>query len=200
MGRPLVCQRQKSNKSAFFIALFTRKHMKNLTFSSVAAILVLAGCAQKDTTAPAAPLQTMSFRATITSDNKCTVETLGQTYTSVGQVRGVVLPAFSGTLDNAGYHAVGCWVGTPDGVGGDLAVLFEGDSRGKPFDTGTFQPKFEPTFGGSEKNVSISFFSTALTGGRLATVDTSTGSVVVTSDAAGNRTVKVDVSVIKYEM
>lgn len=173
--------------------------MKKSTFPSIAALIVLAGCAQKDAVAPALP-QTLSFRATITPDNKCTVEALGRTYTSVGQVRGVVLPSFSGTLDNAGYHAVGCWVGAPDGSGGDLAVLFEGDSRGKPFDTGTFQPKFEPTFGGSDKNVSISFFSTALTGGRLATIDQSTGSVVVTSDAAGNRTVKVDVSVIKYEM
>jgi hypothetical protein len=173
--------------------------MKKLTFSSIAAVLVLAGCAQKDATAPV-PLETLSFRATITPDNKCTVETLGRTYTSVGQVRGVVLPSFSGTLDNAGYHAVGCWVGAPDGSGGDLAVLFEGDSRGKPFDTGTFQPKFEPAFGGSDKIASISFFTTALTGWRLATVDQSTGSVVVTSDAAGNRTVKVDVSVIKYEM
>ena len=140
------------------------------------------------------------FRATITPDNKCVVETLGKTYTSVGQVRGVVLPAFSGTLDNAGYHAVGCWVGALDGSDGDLALLFEGDSRGKPFETGTFQPKFEPTFGGPDKVVSISFFAKALTGGRLATVDQSTGSVVVTSDAAGNRTVRVDVSVVKYEM
>lgn len=173
--------------------------MKNLILSSVAAVVVLAGCTPKDATAPALP-ESVAFRATITPDNKCTVETLGKTYTSVGQVRGAVLPAFSGTLDNTGYHAVGCWVGAPDGTGGDLAVLFEGDSRGKPFDTGTFQPRFEPTFGGSNKVVSISFFSTAVTGGRLATIDQSTGSVVVTSDAAGNRTVKVDVSVIKYEM
>jgi uncharacterized lipoprotein YbaY len=172
--------------------------MRHFGFSSIAAALVLAGCA-KETTAPVQPAS-VTLRATITPDNRCTVETLGQTYTSIGQVRGVVLPAFSGNLENDGYHAVGCWVAAPDGTDGDLVVLFAGNSFQKQFETGTFQPRFEPPFGATDKIVSVSFRAAVLTNQRLATVDQSTGSVVVDSDAKGNRTVRVDVTAIKYDL
>jgi hypothetical protein len=172
--------------------------MRNIALSSIATIFVVAGCA-KETTAPV-QLESFPLRATVTPDNRCTVEALGMTYTSIGQVRGVVLPAFSGTLENAGYHAVGCWVAAPDGSDGDLVVLFSGDSFQKQFETGTFQPRFEPPFGASEKIVSVSFRAAILPNERLATVDESTGSVVVESNSAGNRTVRVDVTAIKYEL
>jgi hypothetical protein len=172
--------------------------MRNIALSFIATILVVAGCA-KETTAPV-QLESFPLRATITPDNRCTVDALGKTYTSIGQVRGVVLPAFSGTLENAGYHSVGCWVAASDGSDGDLVVLFAGDSYQKQFDTGTFQPRFEPPFGAADKIASVSFRAAILPNERLATVDQSTGSVVVESNSAGNRTVRVDVTAIKYEL
>jgi hypothetical protein len=172
--------------------------MRNIALSSIATIFVVAGCA-RETTAPV-QLESFPLRATVTPDNRCTVEALGKTYTSIGQVRGVVLPSFSGTLENAGYHAVGCWVAAPDGSDGDLVVLFSGDSYQKQFETGIFQPCFEPPFGTTDKIVSVSFRAAILPNERLATVDQSTGSVVIESNSSGNRTVRVDVTAIKYEL
>jgi hypothetical protein len=172
--------------------------MRNIALSSIATILVVAGCV-KETTAPV-QLESFPLRATITPDNRCTVEALGKTYTSVGQVRGAVLPGFSGTLVNTGYHSVGCWVAAPDGSDGDLVVLFTGDSYQKQFETGTFEPRFEPPFGTTNKFVSVSFTAAILPNERLATVDQSTGTVVVDSNSSGDRTVRVDVTAIKYQL
>ncbi len=172
--------------------------MRSIALSSIATILVVGGCI-KETTAPVR-LESFPLRATITPDNRCMVSALGKTYTSIGQVRGVVLPAFSGTLENAGYHAVGCWVAAPDGSDGDLVILFSGDSYQKQFATGTFQPRFEPPFGTTDKIVSVSFRAAILPNERLATVDQSTGAVVVDSNSSGNRTIRVDVTAIKYQL
>ncbi len=172
--------------------------MKNIVFTSIVAITALAagGC-KKSTTAP--QVETFPLRATVTPDNHCTVEALGKTYTSIGQVRGAVLPAFSGSLESEGYHAIGCWVSNVDGSDGDLIITFAGNSFQKPFPTGTFTPAFEPPFGSSEKIVTVSFHASSYGDEKLKTVNESTGTVTVESSAAGDRTIRVDVMAAKYQ-
>ena len=55
-------------------------------------------------------------------------------------VRGAVLPDFSGSLDNDGYHAIGCWVSNADGSDGDLIVTFS--IHRQPFPAGTIRANF----------------------------------------------------------
>jgi len=160
-------------------------------------LLVFVGCVVEPTAAP--PLETFALRATVTPDNKCTVEALGRTYTSVGMVRGAVLPDFSGSLENDGYHAIGCWVSNADGTDGDLIVTFSGNSFQQPFPTGTFEPIFEPPFGSTEKLVSVSFRASFFPNEKLRTNNGSAGSVVVESASSGARTIHVDVMAIKYQ-
>ncbi|HYN81489.1 MAG TPA: hypothetical protein VES88_08305 [Gemmatimonadaceae bacterium] len=161
------------------------------------AALVATGCIQ-DLSGPPA-VETIPLRATITPDNRCTVETLGRTYTSIGHVRGATPPTFTGTLENSGFHAVGCWVAMSDGTDGDFVLLFSGDSFQKPFEVGSYLPRFEPPYGSSEKLVSVSFQTVALPDHRLKTVDQSTGAVTIEAAPGGGRIIRVDVSVIKYE-
>jgi hypothetical protein len=165
--------------------------------AAATALLTLGGCVVEPTTP--ASLDTFPLRATVTPDNKCTVEALGRTYTSVGMVRGAVLPEFSGSLDNDGYHAIGCWVANADGTDGDLIVTFSGNSLNQPFPTGTFTPIFEPPFGSAEKLVSVSFFASFFPNEKLRTNNGSAGSVVVDSAPSGARTIHVDVMAIKYQ-
>ena len=161
------------------------------------AALVAAGCVQ-DLSAPTTP-ETIPLRATITADNRCTVETLGQTFTSIGQVRGVTLPTFTGSLESQGFHAVGCWVAMSDGTDGDFVLTFSGDSFQKPFESGSYLPRFEPPYGSTEKLVSVTFRTQALPDHRLRTIDQSTGSVTIETAPGGARTIRVDLSVIKFE-
>jgi hypothetical protein len=172
--------------------------MKRSAFISTAAFIAVAGCVQ----VPTEPTKVESFplRATVTPDNHCTVEALGKTYTSIGQVRGAVLPTFSGTLDNGGYHSIGCWVAGPDGSDGDLLITFSGESYQKPFPSGTFLPAFEPPYGSTDKWAGVSFRASTFNAEMLRTTDTSTGSIVVQSDPAGERTIVVDVTAVKYQM
>lgn len=172
--------------------------MRHIAFSSVVAALAMAGCV-KEPSAPA-PLETFPLRATVTPDNRCTVVAEGRTYTSVGQVRGALLPAFSGTLVNDGWHAIGCWVSNADGTDGELVVQFSGNSYNLPFATGSFKPSFEPPYGSDEKIVSVSFRAQALGSEKLRTIDESAGAVTVESNAAGARTIRVDVTAIKYQL
>lgn len=158
----------------------------------------LAGCVVQPT-APAAGPKTFALHATVTPDNKCTVEALGRTYTSIGQVRGAVLPTFSGSLENDGYHAIGCWVANADGTDGELVVTFSGNSFQQPFPTGTFEPIFEPPFGSAEKLVSVSFRASIFPNEKLRTNNGSGGTVVVESAPSGARTIRVDVMAIKYQ-
>jgi len=171
--------------------------MRIIALSSIAVALVLTGCVQ-DLSAPTPP-ELFPFRATITSDNSCTVETLGRTYTSIGQVRGATLPTFAGELDNDGWHAIGCWVAMSDGTDGELILTFSGDSYQKPFELGTYKPRFEPPYGSTEKLVSVSFRTVALPNQRLRTIDESSGGVTIEGTASGGKTVHVDVSVVMYE-
>ena len=166
--------------------------MKRILLASFAAILGLAGCAKVST--DATQVETFALRATVTPDNHCTVDALGKTYTSIGQVRGALLPTFSGTLDNGGYHSIGCWVGNPDGTDGDLVVTFSGNSYQQPFPTGTFRPTFEPAYGSSDKIAAVSFRASSYGPTALRTIEKSTGAVNVESSPTGARTITVDVS------
>jgi len=169
------------------------------TLAAAAAIIGLAACVK----VPTAPTQAQTFplRATITPDNHCTVEALGKTYTSIGQVRGAVLPTFTGSLQSDGWHAVGCWVAAADGNGdGDLVITFSGNSFQLPFETGSFSPTLDPPFGGTEKIVSVSFRASAYGPEKLKTVGESTGAVTVESSSAGARTIRVDVTALKYQI
>lgn len=171
--------------------------MRISALSSIAALLVATGCVQ-DLSEPK-PLEYVALRATITSDNKCTVETMGRTYTSIGHVRGVTLPTFSGALVNDGWHAVGCWVAMSDGTDGELALTFSGNSYQKPFEPGNYSLRFEAPYGSPEKLVSVSFRSVAFGDMKLRTVDQSTGAVTVEGTLEGAKTVRVDVMAIQYE-
>jgi hypothetical protein len=166
--------------------------------ASLFVVLGLTGCVVQPTDPAVAPA-TVAIHATVTPDNHCTVEALGRTYTSIGQVRGAVLPTFSGSLENDGYHAIGCWVANADGTDGELVVTFSGNSFQQPFPTGTFAPIFEPPFGSTDKLVSVSFRSSFFPNEKLRTIDGSGGSVVVESAPSGARTIRVDVMAIKYE-
>ena len=188
--------RQKSIPSTRLFFLLIRTPMRITALFSIAA-LVGTGCVQ-DLSGPTPP-EMIPLRATITPDNRCTVETLGRTFTSIGQVRGAVLPTFSGTLASEGFHGVGCWVAMPDGTDGDFQLTFSGDSFQKPFEPGSYLPRFEPPYGSSEKLVSVTFRTMALPDHRLKTIDQSKGSVTIESGPGGAKTIRVDVTVFQYE-
>ena len=174
--------------------------MKKIALTSLGLFAVaLAGCVKVPTAVPDAP--EFQLRATVTPDNHCTVEALGQTYTSIGQVRGAQLPDFKGDFVNAGYHAIGCWVANVDGSGadGDLIITFTGDSYQQPFPTGSFKPILDPPFGGTEKIVSVSFRASTYVAEKLKTVNESTGAVTVDSSPTGARTIHVDVTAVKFQ-
>lgn len=168
------------------------------TLAATAAMIGLAACVKVPT--ENAQVETFPLRATITPDNHCTVEALGKTYTSIGQVRGAVLPTFTGSLESDGWHAVGCWVSNVDGSDGDFVVTFSGNSFQQPFATGSFTPTFEPPFGGTEKIVSVSFRASTYGAEKLKTIQESTGAVTVESSPTGARTIRVDVTATKYQI
>ena len=173
------------------------------TLMGTAAMVGLAACVQVPTDNSPQVLEQFPLRATITPDNHCSVEALGKTYTSIGQVRGAVLPNFTGTSEGGGrdgWHVVGCWVSNVDGSDGDLVVVFSGDSRDQPFATGSFKPTFEPPFGSTEKIVSVSFRASTYDHHKLLTVGESTGAVTVEASPTGARTIRVDVTAPKYQM
>ena len=165
---------------------------------AAAAVIVLTACVKVPT--EPVPIETFPLRATITPDNHCTVDALGKTYTSIGQVRGAVLPTFTGDVKNDGLHGIGCWVSNPDGSDGDLIINFSGGSYAQPFPTGSFVPAFEPVFGSTENIVSVSFRASTYGPHKLQTIDTSTGAVIVESSPTGARTIRVDVTAMNYEI
>jgi hypothetical protein len=165
-----------------------------------AAIIGLASCVQVPTENTPTVVDQFPLRATITPDNHCTVEALGKTYTSSGMVRGAELPNFTGTNPSDGWHVVGCWVSNVDGSDADLVVVFPGDSRQQPFETGTFTPIFTPPWGSTDNVVSVSFRASTYVHEKLLTIGGSTGTVTVESSPTGARTVRVDVTAAKYQM
>lgn len=171
--------------------------------AGTATIIGLAACVQVPTENTPQVVEQFPLRATITPDNHCTVEALGKTYTSVGQVRGAVLPNFTGTSEGGGrdgWHVVGCWVSNVDGSDGDLVVVFPGDSREQPFATGSFAPIFTPPFGSTEKVVSVSFRASTYVHEKLLTINESSGAVTVEASPTGARTIRVDVTAPKYQI
>lgn len=187
--------RQKNIRSTPIVFPFPTPMRITALFSIGA--LVSTGCVQ-DLSGPTPP-EAIPLRATITADNRCTVETLGRTFTSIGQVRGATLPTFSGSLASEGFHAVGCWVAMADGTDGDFVVTFSGNSFQKPFEVGSYLPRFEPPYGSAEKLVSVTFRTVALPNQRLRTIDQSTGAVTIEAGSDGTKTIRVDLSVIKYD-
>jgi len=174
--------------------------MKKIALTSIGLFAIaVAGCVKVPTAVPDAP--TFPLRATVTPDNHCTVEALGNTYTSIGQVRGAVLPDFKGDFVNEGYHAIGCWVANVDGSGadGDLVILFTGNSYQQPFPTGSFKPILDPPFGGNDKIVSVSFRASTYGAEKLKTVNESAGAVTVESSPTGARTITVDVTAVRFQ-
>lgn len=175
--------------------------MKQTVLTSIAAIAALIGlaaCVKVPTDLP--QVETFPLRATVTPDNHCTVEALGKTYTSIGQVRGAVLPNFTGSLESDGWHAIGCWVANVDGSDGDLVITFSGNSYQQPFATGSFKPTLDPPYGSAEKIVSVSFRASSYGPEKLKTIPESTGAVTVESSPTGERTIRVDVTAMKYQI
>lgn len=173
--------------------------MKKIALTSISLFAIaIAGCVKVPTAVPDAP--EFPLRATVTPDNHCSVEALGVTYTSVGMVRGAVLPNFMGDLVSEGYHAIGCWVANVDGSSdGDLIITFSGNSYQQPFPTGSFKVILDPPFGGTEKIATVSFRSSSYGKEQLKTVNESTGAVTVESSPTGARTVHVDVTAVKFQ-
>lgn len=86
-----------------------------------------------------------------------------------------------------------------DGTDGDFVLTFSGNSFQKPFELGSYLPRFEPPYGSAEKLVSVTFRTIVLPNERLKTIDQSTGGVTIETGLGGAKTIRVDVSVIKYE-
>ncbi len=86
-----------------------------------------------------------------------------------------------------------------DGTDGDFVLTFSGDSFQKAFEVGSYQPRFEPPYGSAEKLVSVTFRTVALPNQRLRTIDQSTGAVTIEAGSNGAKTIRVDLSVIKYD-
>jgi len=171
--------------------------MKKLALTPIL-LLGLAACV-KVPTEHTSQVEMVPLRATITSDNRCTVETLGKTFTSIGQVRGAQLPSFTGDFANDGYHAVTCWVAGPSGSDGSINVTFSGNSYQKPFAAGSFRPLFEPPWGVTDKYAAVLFQSSVLTAEQLRTIDESTGTITVETTASGT-TITVDVTAMRYQI
>jgi hypothetical protein len=171
--------------------------MKKLALTPIV-LLGLAACV-KVPTDHTAQVEMVPLHAVITSDNRCTVQALGKTFVSVGQLQGAQLPAFTGTLKNDGYHSITCWVGNTDGSDGNIIVTFSGNSYQQPFPTGTFRPLFEPPWGVTDKYAGVLFMSSMLKAEQLRTIDESTGSITVETTASGT-TVTVDVTAMRYQI
>jgi hypothetical protein len=161
-------------------------------------LLGMAACVKIPTEHTTA-VEMVPLHAVITSDNRCTVQALGNTFVSVGQLQGAQLPAFTGTLKNDGYHSITCWVGGPNGSDGNIIVTFSGNSYQKPFPTGTFRPLFEPPWGVSEPYAGVLFMTSVLTGEQLRTIDESSGSITVQTTSSGT-TITIDVTAMRYQV
>ena len=161
---------------------------------ALSAVIGGLGCAK-----PSEPVEAPTFRltATITEDNHCTVNVLGKTYSSIGQVRGDVPSQFIGTVPDKSYHGFGCWVKTADGDG-DLVVLFAGNHLGKPLDTGTYPPKLNILDDTPLHTAAVNFRPSEFGGDKLRTKDTSTGNVRVEEVPGGGRRVIIDVDLVRW--
>ncbi len=163
---------------------------------SAAALLVFAGC--QENTGPREPLPTFRVQATILETNTCSVNALGKSYSSIGQIRGDVPSQFIGTRADLAYHGFGCWVAT-DGGDGDLVVIFSGSHFGKALEPGTYPLRKELLPDTPVGYASVSFRPSSLENGhRLRTLDTSVGSVVVEATPTGGRTIRVDVEAVEW--
>jgi hypothetical protein len=70
---------------------------------------------------------------------------------------------------------------------------------GKPFEPGTYMPRFEAPYGSSEKLVSLTFYLQFLPNQRLRTINESSGSVTIEGPLTGAKTIHIDVGVVKYD-
>ena len=168
--------------------------MMRAIFPLVAVIALAAGCKEQT-----GPVESPTYRitATVTEDNKCTVNALGKSYSSIGQVRGDVPSKFVGTLSDKTYHGFGCWVAADQGDG-DLIVLFSGNNFGKPLKAGTYPLKLELLDDTPPNFASVNFRPSEFGADRLRTRDGAVGSVTVTETPAGGRTITVDVEAVRW--
>jgi hypothetical protein len=149
---------------------------------------------------PSEPIEAPTYRltATITEDNRCTVNVLGKTYNSAGMVRGDVPAQFIGTVADKSYHGFGCWVKTEDGDG-DLVVLFAGNHLGQPLDVGTYPPKLEILDQTPLHTAAVNFRASEFAGGeKLRTKDNSSGDIRVEEAPGGGRRVIIDVDLVRW--
>lgn len=169
---------------------------RNQLATPLLAFALLASC-----TETSGPVDVPSFRltATITEDNRCTVNVMGRTYVSEFQVRGDLPAKFIGTLANESYHGFGCWVGTGDpAIDGDLVVLFAGNNLGKPLAPGTYSLGFD-IFDNTPAGVSsVNFRPSELGGHRLRSKDGLPGTVTVEETPTGGRKITVDAEVVRW--
>lgn len=164
--------------------------MRLTHFTLPAALFVTAACVEQ----ASAPIELPKHRltATVTSDNHCTVNVMGKTYSSIGQVRGDVPSQFIGTIPDESYHGFGCWVSTDDGDG-DLIVIFSGNNLGKPLEVGQYAVQFNVYDETPRHIAAVNFRPSSLGGERLRTRDNSVGTVTVSAAPDGGRTITVDV-------
>ena len=166
------------------------------TLIAIPAIFLLATSCKEQSAAPI-ELPTEHLTATITENNHCTVNVLGKTYSSIGQVRGDTPSKFIGTVADKTYHGFGCWVQTADGDG-DLIVLFSGNNFGKPLEAGTYPLSMEILDNTPAHKASVNFRPSEFGPDRLRTRDNAQGSVTVTETPNGGRTITLDVEVVRW--
>lgn len=159
----------------------------------------MLGCVEKST-APA-EAETFHISATVTASNTCSVTAMQQQYSSINQVRGDLPDKFIGTVQDQSYHGFGCWVqaNSVAGQDGDLVVLFSGNNLGKPLEAGTYGLVHEIYDDTPLGKASVTFRNSTMSGSKLRTLDTSTGSVVVEVTPDGGRTVRVEVDAVVWK-
>jgi hypothetical protein len=167
--------------------------------ASVALFAGLTACVKVLPTDTGSGVETVQLRATITADNRCTVDVEGKTYQSTGQVRGATLPAFVGAT-NLGYHEVACWVGNLDGSDGSISISFSGNSFNKPFAVGSFLPRYEAPAATDDHFATVTFQGSSFPGRLFRTDDSATGVISVSGSPDGAKTITVDVTARKLQL
>ncbi|MBA3727385.1 MAG: hypothetical protein H0W86_13375 [Armatimonadetes bacterium] len=171
------------------------------SYLAIALFAVAVSC-KNDTTQPQV-LPTIRLVANVTGSNTCSVNTLGTSYGSIGQIRGDVPTKFVGTLPNKGYHGFTCWVSTDGGVtangdNGFINVIFSGNTYGKPLDVGTYALRFEILDDSPPMTATIRFHPASMNNDELRPLDNTVGNIVVDSTASGVRNVHIDLEAVRW--
>ena len=165
--------------------------------SLILALAVAASACKTDTATAPVAAPTYRVLATVSGTNTCAVNSMNQTYGSIGQITGDVPAKFIGTLPDKNYHGLSCWVSVDGGVttnGGDgfLNIVFAGNDYGQPLAVGTYGLRLEILDDSPPMTATIRFHPSALNGGELRPLDNAVGSIVVDSTANGMRNIHID--------